>query len=237
MILKSKRRLFRKYTAIVGGLLVQGGPHDRSIVLDQHAVEERCDPSRFNHLAFLQLGGRENDIIYLPLAGLANSIHERRRLPVDSARHTVGVSGIIVGIEHLALVAVHEKHPSVTLLLRVALLNLRVTAPFNMELAARKLQVGPTITAIDDQLAILDHPRTREFSRRVLLLAVKLRGIFAIEQNDRVRRCIAGFGPRDDNGRRWTIYIMNLPLRAGNNRRICIAQRERFVFLGREKYG
>jgi len=234
VILKSKRRLFREYAAVIGGLLVQGWPHDCGIVLDQHAVEERRDPSRFDDLTFLQLGGRENDIIYLPLAGLANGIHERRRLTVDSARHTVGVSGIIVGIEHLAFVAVHEKDPSITLLLRVALLSLRVAAPFNMELAAGKLQMGPTITAIDDQLAVLDRPGTREFSRRILLLAVKLRGIFAVKQNDRVRRCIAGFAPGGDDGRCWTIYIMNLPLRPGDYRRICIAQRERFVFLSRE---
>jgi hypothetical protein len=77
VILKSKRRLFREYAAVIGGLLVQGWPHYCGIVLDQHAVEERRDPSRFDDLTFLQLGGRENDIIYLPLAGLANGIHER----------------------------------------------------------------------------------------------------------------------------------------------------------------
>src|SRR3954469_20561415 len=59
----------------------------------------------------------KDDVVGLPLSRRTRRIHQRRVLYVHRARLPIGISFVLVGIEHLDFVGAHQKHPAVAALL------------------------------------------------------------------------------------------------------------------------
>ena len=59
----------------------------------------------------------EDDVVGLPLSRRTRRIHQRRILSVHRARLPIGISLVLVGIEHLDFVSAHQKHAAVAALL------------------------------------------------------------------------------------------------------------------------
>src|SRR3954462_9602024 len=59
----------------------------------------------------------EDDVVGLPVSRGTRRIHQRRILSVHRARLPIGVSLVLVGIEHLDFVSAHQKHAAVAALL------------------------------------------------------------------------------------------------------------------------
>ena len=77
------------------------------VVLHQHAIVKHRDGSRLDDFAVFENWAVENDVVALPLSGWAAYVDQRRFLAVYSGGVAVGVSSVIVGIEHLYLVVTH----------------------------------------------------------------------------------------------------------------------------------
>ena len=220
MVLKAKRGGGRKHACVARCFFVQRRPEDLRVVLHHDAVEDRRDRRRLNHLAALQLRRVEDDVVGLPFTRLAHRIHQRGRLPVDTACHPIRVGQIVVAIEDLRLVAIHEKNTGVALLLRAAL-GARVGLPFQMQLTARETLLRPHIAALDDQLAVLERPGTRRS-----VFAPQPVGVRPVEEHDRVGRRGPGRTARIDRSRARAVDVMHFPWAARHNQgRVSIARR------------
>jgi len=91
-----------KRLANVDGLAVE-----LEVILHEDAVEEDGDVrGRFQGAVGVEAGRGPDDVVGLPLTGLAGGVYERGRLLVDAARLTVNVGGVFVRVEDLELVAV-----------------------------------------------------------------------------------------------------------------------------------
>src|SRR5262249_35856264 len=103
--------------AVVGALLgdapVRRGAEDLLLLVGQHAVVEDRDGRGLLHLAVLVVGGVEDDVVGLPLAGLAGGIDQRRPLAVERGGLAVGIRGILVAVEDLDLVAAVQEDAAV----------------------------------------------------------------------------------------------------------------------------
>jgi len=78
-------------------------PIDSLVVVDQDAVMEDGDISRFFELAVLENGGEENDVESLPLAGFPAGVDLRRHLPVDGGSLAIRIERCRVCVEYLNL--------------------------------------------------------------------------------------------------------------------------------------
>ncbi len=152
---------------------------------DQHAVVEHdhgggaCErPIR------AEARGGECHVVVLPLAGCAGRVHHRDVLLVDRARLPVGVGAVVVRIEDLEFVALHEVDATVAPTLAVAR-DLRRRAPLDVELKVAESTARPDVAGPghDGHGATLDAP-----SRGTAVLRAPRREIAAVEQHDGIRR-------------------------------------------------
>ena len=73
----------------------------------------------------------ENDVIALPLARFTAGIYKGWKLAIDGSRRAIGVSGVLVAIEHLYFVESEKENPAVATALTVALDSCR-GSPFDV---------------------------------------------------------------------------------------------------------
>jgi hypothetical protein len=218
VVLDADRGLLGELAAVVGDVLVLRGAHDLRVVLHADAIHKGRDVGGFHHLAVLQLRGGEDDVIDLPLAGGTHGVHQRRRLAINAAGHAVGVGGVVVAVEHLGLVAVHEEHAGVALLLRIAL-RVRLAHPFEVELAACELLLRPAVAAGDHEHAAVDRPWAGDdlagfLALGVLFLRLEGVGAGAVKDHDRIEGGAPGFSPGATAFGTGAVDVMHLPLRA-----------------------
>src|SRR5262245_48565234 len=73
----------------------------RNMILNEYAVVKHGERTRFDFAIRSRLRGVKDDVVGLPLARLARRIHQWCIVSVERARLAVGVSLVVVGIEHL----------------------------------------------------------------------------------------------------------------------------------------
>ncbi len=128
-------------------------------------------------------GSGPDDVVGLPMAGRARDIDQRRVLAVDRGGGTVGVGLVLVGVEHLALVAVvAEEDAAVAPPLAVAVGRVG-RRPLDVELAVAEGLEGAGIAAAGDALegAVVHDPFGRAAVHRR-----PLGGVGAVEEDDGV---------------------------------------------------
>ena len=153
-----------------------------------------------NQLAVgVELRRVEHDVVGLPLAGLPARVHERRVLLVNGARLAVEVGRVLVRVEDLQLVVVHQEHAAVAAALAAALDDRR-RGELDVELAAaeRLLRLDAAAAGLDGRDAVGDDPRRRPAGGG---LADPLREVLAVEEHDRVRWRRTRSGARRHHGR------------------------------------
>ena len=160
----------REIAFIVGNVFVFGGSHDPSVVLGADAVHEGGDVSGLHHLGAFEFGCGENDVVSLPFSGLFDGIDQWWSLAIDASGHAVGVGWVVVTVEHLAFITIHEKHARIALFLGVAL-GVGLALPLDVELAAGVFRLGEAVTSCDVKLAIFELPGARNGLSCLFVLA------------------------------------------------------------------
>lgn len=233
MVLDTQRGLRGEAAAVVGGVLVLRGAHDLRVDLHADAIHKGGDVGGLDDFVPIQLWRGEDDVVGLPFTGLFHRVHERRRLAVDAASHAVGVGRIIVAVEHLALVAIHEEDACVAFLLGVTL-RVGLALPLEVYLAAREFLLRPAVTTCDEHFAILDLPWAGAelggvLAFVVLLFALEGIGAGAIKDDDGVRWRVTKFVAGLHGFRARAVDVVDLPFCAGDDRRVGIADWGRLV--------
>ena len=96
------------------------------MVLNEHAVLQHGEGTG-PHLAIGELLGRvENDVVGLPLAGLAAGVDQRGVVAVERAALAVRIGLVVITIEHLDFIAAHQIDAAVAAALALALRGRRV---------------------------------------------------------------------------------------------------------------
>ena len=160
------------------------------VVLDEYSVVQHGKGCSAADLACcVKEWAVENDVVGLPFAGLAAYVYERLLATVECASLAVGVGDIVVVIEDLDLVGVHEEDPAVAAPLAVTF-DTSGGGPLDVNLAGTEFLLGLDVTGFFYGLecAIDDFPAAGA--------ALGVGPIFderlfrAIEQHDRIRwRC------------------------------------------------
>src|SRR5207247_1007640 len=120
---------------------------ERNIVLDQHAVvQDRQARRRFHFALLVETWPRENDVVSLPLTRRTRGVDQRRVLAVSRAGLAVGVSDVLIRIEHLHFVEAHEEHATVAPALTLALGRNR-RGPLDVKLAIAKILQRANVAA------------------------------------------------------------------------------------------
>ncbi len=101
---------------------------ERVAVVDDHAVVEDRDTGRL-----VALGGVEDDVVGLPLAGLAAGVDEGRGLSIEGAGLSPGVGVVLEGIENLHLAVVSKVDAAVAAALSAAF-DLAGSGPLDVQL-------------------------------------------------------------------------------------------------------
>jgi hypothetical protein len=130
-----------------------------------------------------EAGAAEIDVIGLPVAGRAHGVGERRELAVERRRLAVGVGLVVVEIQDLDLVALHQEHAAVAASLAVAL-DLGRRRPLDVQLHVAEALPRPDVAGarLDHEGAVLDPPL-----RGSVIDRLPGRQIGAVEQDDGIR--------------------------------------------------
>jgi hypothetical protein len=193
-----------------GASLMGCGPYQLRVVVDKDIIVEDGKPGRADQLAFvIEARPSEYDVKRLPFAGWAAGIDHGWVLGVKGGCHAVGVCFVVVAVEHLDLVDVHQKYTAVPSALAFAFDNDR-GCPFDMKLAVSEVLFGSDSAGLGDNfhVSVFDLP-TGRFPFSICPLGE----ILAIEKNDGIRGCGHRFACRTgiDNRRHRPLRIMNLP--------------------------
>src|SRR5882762_7185651 len=152
----------------------------------------------------------KNDVVDLPLARRARGVHLRRKLPVNGRGLAVGVSLALVRVEHLHLVNTVQKDAAVTAILILAFRGIWL-CKFDVKLAIAEGVFGVELTSFghDFEISVFYFP----FRSRAIFV-LPLGEVFAVEEDSRVGRCMAGgflraSGAGLDHRRHRAIAVMN----------------------------
>lgn len=134
----------------------------------------------------------EDDVVGLPFGGFFNTVNIRRELFVDGTALTFKVGRILVRIENLKFIVIHEENTAITttLTFSIGIVNRR-TSEFKMKLATTKLFLcnDRTGTRLAGQNAVGNGP----------VASCPFVKICSIEKNDRIRgRVFWSFTGSDD---------------------------------------
>ena len=182
-------------------------------MLDEDAIPEHGDVRGCEQRRAVELRGLEDDVVGLPLPGLAGDVDERRVLAIDRCRLAVSIGDVLVRIQHLHLIAAHEGDAAVAAVLARASSRAR-SGELHMQLHVTEFLARHDRSRAGSglEVAIFHWPR------RVRLLplprVLPLRQVLAVEEHDRIRRrhtwrCARGNDPRMRTG-----DVMNAPGRA-----------------------
>src|SRR5438876_4525934 len=128
--------------------VVAGGAGEFDVVLRQDAVVEDGDVRGASEFAgCVKARAMPDDVVGLPLAGCASSVHQRRILAIYRGDLAVGVSLAVVRIEHLNFVEAHEEDAAVAAVLVFALGRIGLTK-FDVKLAIAKTVLGADVAGL-----------------------------------------------------------------------------------------
>jgi hypothetical protein len=192
MILQDER-FFGCVSFIFGHTIGRRGSFDLGVILNENAVVQHGHGAWFEESAlFIEARGVEDDVVSLPLGRFPGGIDQRRMLFIDGAGLAVGISFILVGIEHLQFVAALQVDAAVAAPLACAF-DFQGWGPLDVDLAIPEgLGGGNAAGAIDRRDAVLDLPSGG--AAGVIFLA---RQIPAVKEDNGVGRGRA----RGDDGR------------------------------------
>src|SRR6185312_1396998 len=201
------------------------------VVVHQDTVEEDGLIGRLQYFVSIHFRGFEDDVVSLPLAGLARRVLERRPLTVDGADLSIGIGGIVPAIEHLNFIAALQENAAVAAVLAVAA-NFGGVGENHVELHIAELFLRHDVTLAESHfhVAVLDLPAglaglRHRTGRHHLLRPLPVGEIFSIKEDDGVRRGIPiRILTRRDFRRMRARGIMHVPLLSGNERRVSIAE-------------
>jgi hypothetical protein len=122
------------------------------VVLDEHSVVQHGEGGSASDLAcFVEEWAVENDVIGLPLTGLAADVDERFLAAVECAGLAIGIGDIVVVIEDLDLIGVHEENAAVAAALAVTF-DAGGGCPLDVNLAGAEFLLGLNVTGFFDGL-------------------------------------------------------------------------------------
>src|SRR5512143_4173518 len=101
----------------------------------------------------VKLRGLEYDFVALPFARFPRRIHQRSVLFVYGPGLAMEVGLIIVGIQHLHFISLHQEHAAVAALLTFAF-DYRRCGPFDVQLAVAEFFPGGYVTSPRDNFDI-----------------------------------------------------------------------------------
>jgi len=131
----------RRVRAIRGYPPVLGGTQEGGVIMHHDAVMQHCDIGRAHELVPVKAGCGPEDIVGLPLARPSTGIDQRGVLAIEGGSGAIRVRGVVVPVEYLDLIQVHQQYPAVAPLLACARDCYR-RGPFQMELAIPKTRPG-----------------------------------------------------------------------------------------------
>jgi hypothetical protein len=101
----------------------------------------------------------EEDIVTLPFTRRTTNIYQRRELSIDSARLSIRIRRILIGVQYLDLIEPHKIDSAVTATLPFTN-HWQWCRPFNMQLNVPESLPGLEITGSGhrDQSAVRDDP-------------------------------------------------------------------------------
>src|SRR5882762_9772521 len=134
-----------------------------NVVLHEHAIVEGGDASGPQELSgSVEARAVKDDVVDLPLARRSRGVHLRRKLAVNGRGLAVGIGFTLIRVEHLHLINTVQEDAAVAAILILTLRGIWL-GEFNVELAIAE---GVFVLPLGE--------------------------IFAVEENGRVRRCMAG---------------------------------------------
>ena len=96
------------------------------LVMNNHAIMHHRHGRLAHKLAGLvPLWGEEGDVIGLPLPRRTTGIYLGRKLAIQRGALAIGVTNIVVGVEHLHLITAVQEHTAIATALTFALHHLR----------------------------------------------------------------------------------------------------------------
>ena len=213
MVLQHER-LLRRMRSVVRDLSVHHRPHRRLVVVDQNAVPKHREIGRLNILLAIEFRRLKDDVVGLPFARFARDVLQRRPLSVNGARLAVGVRRIVIGIEHLNLIAAHQQHAAVAASLAVAL-HVGRRRPLDVQLAISEFLLGGNVAGVRDDfhIAVLNLPLRRSGAagaRNGAMVGGPFRKVLAVEQDFGVGRGVAAMSARSDDVGVWTREIVDV---------------------------
>ena len=104
MILQQQRFLGRM-RGVGTDLAVRHPPDHLFAVMHDDSVVDHGLIRGFDELVAFPSGRLKDDVVIVPLARFLDGCDERRPLAVDGTRLTIGVSGVVPGVENLDFIA------------------------------------------------------------------------------------------------------------------------------------
>src|SRR5258708_5949721 len=105
---------------VLGIALMSCGSEISCMVLDEYPIMKSGNVCGCFELSVLKTRRGEDDVIDLPLTGRARSVGQRRTLSIQRSSPSIGVGPVVIAVQHLKLVSVHQEDAAVPPLLAVA---------------------------------------------------------------------------------------------------------------------
>ena len=224
VILQEQRSVAVGFVVAEGAVL--GIAVERLAVVGDDAVEEEGDVGGADDFAAVEAGRLVDDVVDIPLAGLADGVDERGPLAIDRAGLAIGVGGLVEGIEDLDFVAAGDVDAAIAAVLAGAG-DVGGFGPLEVDLAIAERLAGEEVARAgsDFEIAVEDLPAGGDgsASHQAAAVLAPLRKVFAIEEDDGVGGRSAAGRAGVDFVRMGTVGVMNVPFLAGKNGGIAIA--------------
>jgi len=153
------------------------------MVLNQDSVVQDSEGTRLDSTTGRGFGWMKNNVVGLPLAGLAARIHERGSVPVKCGGLAVRIGAVLITVQDLDLVASHEVNPTVPTALAFAF-NLRRCGPLHVQLHGPKFLSSENVARVVDLGVSVLHA----LASGCALSISPLRQVFAVKKHDGVGR-------------------------------------------------
>src|SRR5258706_11819044 len=128
------QRAFGSVRCIGRHLSVERVAQQLYVVLHDDAIMDHGEITRLLQLAILEAGDVEEDVVYIPLAGLSHGVYQGRIGAVDRSGLAVRVGYVLVAVEDLDLIFVEKYYSAVAAILVSPTRRVR-RGPLDMHLA------------------------------------------------------------------------------------------------------
>jgi hypothetical protein len=194
------------------------------MILDHYAILKNRDVRRNLEFSIPEPRGIKDDVVVLPLAGFARSVHERRVLAVNRSGLPIGIDQVPAALEYLQFVNSEEEDSAIPLPL-VAGPEGRGGPPLDVQLDVAVLFARIDITTLWDYLyvAVLHFP-----TRGIAFCGSPHGKILPIEENLSIRgrearTLLRAASHALDFDRLRTLGVVDMPFAAGQHGCVLIA--------------